>query len=136
MTYPNTYVASINLSANPMHAIKSIKEAFNHDGPSIIICYAPCIEHGIKGGMSCSLKEGKLAASVGYNLLMRYNPDEKKLYLDSKEPDFDKYDDFLSNEVRYNSLKKVNSEDANELLELNKQNSIERYNYYKKISEE
>ena len=136
MTYPNTYVASINLSANPMHAIKSIKEAFMHDGPSIIICYAPCIEHGIKGGMSCSLKEGKLAATVGYNLLMRYNPDDNKLYLDSKEPDFDRYDEFLSNEVRYNSLKKVNKEEAEELLEINKNNSIDRYNYYKKVSEE
>ena len=133
MSYPNAYVASINISANPMHTIKVLKEAFEHDGPAVIICYAPCMEHGIKGGMSCSLKEGKLATDVGYNLLMRYKCG--KLYLDSKKPNFDKYDEFLSNEIRYNSLKKTNKEEANELLELNKQNSIERYNYYKELSE-
>nr|MCR4581743.1 4Fe-4S dicluster domain-containing protein [Bacilli bacterium] len=136
MTYPNTYVASINMSANPMQAIKSMKEAFEHVGPSIIICYAPCIEHGIKGGMGCSLKEAKKAAEVGYSLLMRYNPDENKLYMDSKEPKFDEYDSFLENEVRYNSLKKVNPDEAQELLEDNKTNSINRYNYYKELSKE
>ena len=133
MQYKNVYVASCNLSSNPMHTIKCMKEAFEHEGPSVIICYAPCIEHGIKEGMSCSLKEGKKATEVGYNLLMRFK--DNKLYLDSKEPDFNKYDEFLSNENRYNSLKKINKEEAEELLELNKQESIERYNYYKEISE-
>ena len=133
MTYKNVYVASINLSANPMQSIKAIKEAFEHEGPAIIICYASCIEHGIKGGMSCSLKEGKLATECGYNLLMRYKNDI--LYIDSKEPDFEKYDDFLANEVRYSSLMKTNKEEAMYLLDLNKNESIERYRYYKNISE-
>ena len=136
MTYNNVYVASVNMSANPMQTIKAMKEAFDHDGPSIIICYAPCIEHGIKGGMSCSLKEGKLASDVGYSLMMRYNPEDNKLYMDSKEPKFDEYDTFLSNEVRYNSLKKVNPEKAEELLNENKNNSINRYNFYKELSKE
>ena len=57
MCYPNCYVASICLGANPMQAIKAMKEAMEHDGPSLILCYAPCIEHGIKGGMACSLEE-------------------------------------------------------------------------------
>ena len=133
MQYDNVYVASVNIGANPMHAIKAIKEAFEHDGPSVIICYATCIEHGIKGGMSCSLSEFKLASEVGYSLLMRYK--DKKLYLDSKEPNFDKYDEFLSNEVRYNSLRIKNKEEAEELLALNKENAIERYNYYKGLSD-
>ena len=123
MNYPNTYVASIN----------AMKEAFEHNGPSIIICYSPCMEHGIKGGMGCSLKEAKLANTVGYSLMMRYNPEEDKLYLDSKEPDFDKYNEFLDNEKRYATLKTYNIS-YEELLEINKNNAIERYNYYKNIS--
>ncbi len=131
MSYPNCYVASICLGSNPMQSIKAMKEAFEHEGPAIIIAYSPCIEHGIKGGMSCSLKEQKLAVDSGYVLLMRYN--NNKLTIDSKEPNFELYDDFLNNEVRYKSLKLKNQEYANEILELNKQTSIERYNYYKEL---
>ena len=116
-----------------MQAITSMKEAFEHEGPAIIICYAPCIEHGIKGGMGCSIKEEKLAVETGYSLLMRYNPKDEKLTLDSKEPNFDKYDEFLSNEVRYHSLKLKNKDAADELLSLNKDAAIKRYNYYKNI---
>ena len=133
MSYPNCYVASICLGSNPMQSIKSMKEAFEHQGPAIIIAYSPCIEHGIKGGMSCSLKEQKLAVDSGYVLLMRYNPDKKELSLDSKEPNFELYDEFLSNEVRYRSLKMKNKEQANDILNLNKEVSIERYNYYKEL---
>ncbi len=132
-SYPNTYVASICLGGNMMQAITSMKEAFEHEGPAIIICYAPCIEHGIKGGMGCSIKEEKLAVETGYSLLMRYNPKDEKLTLDSKEPNFDKYDEFLSNEVRYHSLKLKNKDAADELLSLNKDAAIKRYNYYKNI---
>ena len=133
MSYPNCYVASICLGSNPMQSIKSMKEAFEHEGPAIIIAYSPCIEHGIKGGMSCSLKEQKLAVDSGYVLLMRYNPEKKELTIDSKEPNFDLYDDFLNNEVRYRSLKIKSQESAKEILEINKNTSKMRYNYYREL---
>ena len=132
MSYPNIYVGSISLGGNFMQAIKTIKEAEEHDGPSIIIAYCPCIEQGIKGGMSNSIKEEALAVDSGYVLLMRYK--DNKLYLDSKEPNFDKYDEFLSNEVRYNALKIKDIKKANELLAINKEIAVQRYNYYKEIS--
>lgn len=135
MSYPNCYVASISFGANMMHTLKVLKEAEEHQGPSIIIAYSTCIEHGIKGGMSCSISEQKLACDVGYSLLMRYQPSEKKLYMDSKEPDFNRYEELLSNEVRYRSLKIKDSSLAKELLELNKQYAMERYQYYKKLSQ-
>ena len=133
MSYPNCYIGTICLGSNMMQAINVMKEAMEHNGPSIIICYCPCIEHGIKGGMSCSLSEEKLAVESGYVLLMRYNPETKLVTMDSKEPNFDKYDEFLSNEVRYRSLKLKNKELSDELLRLNKEASIERYNYYKEL---
>ena len=105
-----------------------------HKGPAIIIAYAPCQEHGIKNGMSCSISEGKLAVDVGYQLLMRYIPEEEKLYLDSKEPDFNRYEEFLNNEVRFNALKIKNKDKAEELLNSQKEYAIKRYNYYKKES--
>ncbi len=135
MSYPNCYVASVSLGANMMHTLKVIKEAEEHQGPSIIIAYSTCIEHGIKGGMSCSTLEQKLAVEVGYSLLMRYHPSEKKLYLDSKEPDFERYEEFLTNEVRYRSLKIKDSVLANDLLESNQQHAKERYEYYKNLAQ-
>ena len=132
MSYPNIYVGSISLGGNFMQAIKTIKEAEEHDGPSIIIAYCPCIEQGIKGGMSNSIKEEALAVDSGYVLLMRYK--DNKLYLDSKEPNFDKYDEFLSNEVRYNALKIKNIKKANEWITINKEIAVQRYNYYKEIT--
>lgn len=130
MSYPNCYVASISLGANMMHTLKVMKEAKEHVGPSIIIAYAPCIEQGIKGGMSCSTLEQKLSVDVGYNLLMRYHPTEQKLYLDSKEPDFEKYHEFLDHEVRYHALRIKDESHANQLLEQNKKEAQERYAYY------
>ena len=134
MCYPNCYVGSISLGADFNQTIKTIKEAEAHDGPAIIIAYSPCVEHGIKGGLSCTTKEQDLAIKCGYQILMRYNPKEEKLYLDSKEPNFDLYDEFLNNETRYNSLKLKDKNLANELLELNKQNAIKRYKFYKEKS--
>ncbi len=130
---PNCYVASISLGSNMQQAINAFKEAEEHDGPAIIIAYSPCIEHGIKTGMGCSIGEEKLAVECGYTLLMRYDGD---LHLDSKEPNFDKYEEFLNNEVRFNSLKIKNPELAKELLNEQKNNAINRYNYYKKIAKE
>jgi len=133
MSYPNCYVASISLGSNIMHAIKSFKEAMEHNGPAIIIAYSTCVEHGIKNGMSCSLSESKLAVDVGYSILMHYKPEEDKLYIDSKEPDFDRYNEFLNNEVRFKALKIKDEKLAEELLNLQKENAIKRYNYYKKL---
>lgn len=134
MCYPNCYVGSISLGADFNQTIKTIKEAEAHDGPAIIIAYSPCVEHGIKGGLSCTTKEQELAVKSGYQLLMRYLPKEEKLYLDSKEPDFNLYEEFLNNETRYNALKIKDENLAKELLELNKQNAIKRYQFYKEKS--
>lgn len=129
---PNCYVASISLGANMMQAIKAFNEAEAHDGPAIIIAYSPCIEHGIKTGMTTSSEEQKLAVECGYTILMRY---DGKYHIDSKEPDFNKYETFLDNEVRFNALKIKNKEFASKILEEQKENAIKRYEYYKKVSE-
>ncbi len=134
LSYPNCYVASICLGADFHQTIQAFKEAEEHNGPSIILAYAPCVEHGIKGGLSCTTEEQKLAVEVGYQLLMRYKPEEGKLYLDSKEPDFSRYYEFLENETRYHALKIKDENLANELLEINKQNAIKRYKEYKERS--
>ena len=129
-TIPNCYVASISLGANMMQAIKAFAEADKHDGPAIIIAYCPCIEHGIKTGMGCSSEEQKLAVECGYTLLMRY---DKEYYLDSPKPNFDKYEEFLDNEVRFNALKLKNKSLADEILKAQKENAIKRFEYYDKI---
>ena len=136
MGYPNCYVANVSFGSNFMQTIKAFKEAEEHNGPSIIIAYCPCIEQGIKGGMSNATQEQKLVVDCGYTTLMRYTPENEKLTIDSREPDFSKYEQLLNNEVRYNSLVKKNPELAKEVLELNKQEAMKRYNYYKKLSEE
>ena len=133
MSYPNCYVAQISLGANMFQTLKAFKEAEEHEGPSIIIAYAPCIEQGIKTGMACATNEQKLAVECGYTMLMRY--DGENLTIDSSEPNFEKYDAFLQNEVRYNALKIKNPDYASKLLEINKNNAMDRYNYYKKLIE-
>ena len=129
---PNCYVASISLGANMMQAIKVFNEAEAHDGPAIIIAYSPCIEQGIKTGMTTSSEEQKLAVECGYTILMRY---DGTYHIDSKEPDFTKYETFLNNEVRFNALKIKDEKLAQELFKEQKENAIKRYEYYKKISE-
>ena len=136
MSYPNCYVASISLGANMMQTLKVFKEAQAHQGPSIILAYAPCIEHGIKGGMSCTTEEQRLAVEVGYTILMRYKPEDERLYIDSKTPNFDRYREFLDREVRYRSLQIKNPSMAEVLLENNKQTAIKRYHYYEKMSKD
>ena len=135
MAIPNCYVASISLGANMMQAIKAIKEAMEHDGPALIIAYSPCIEQGIKTGMISSIEEEKLASSVGFTLIMRYNPRNEKLYLDNAEPNFDLYEKFLDNEVRFNALKIKNKDLASKLLNEQKEYAQKRYLYYKNLSE-
>ena len=123
--YPNVYVGTISLGANYMHTIKTMLEAEKHDGPSILIAYAPCIAHGIKTGMKDSITEEKLATASGYFPLFRYNPETKKFTLDSGA-DFTKLDDIFKRENRYRSNQ--------ELLDKNKQDIIDNYNYLKELS--
>jgi pyruvate-ferredoxin/flavodoxin oxidoreductase len=133
MTYPNVYIAEISMGANMNQAIKAMNEAMNHDGPSMIIAYAPCISHGIKGGMGNSMKEEELAVKCGYFPLFRYNSKTKEFNLDFKEPDFTLYGEFLANETRYKMLNAVNEEHAKELLDANLEASKERFEYYKSL---
>ena len=123
--YPNVYVGTISLGANYMHTIKTMLEAEKHDGPSILIAYAPCIAHGIKTGMKDSITEEKLATASGYFPLFRYNPETKKFTLDSGA-DFTKLDDIFKRENRYRSNQ--------ELLDKNKQDIIDNYNFLKELS--
>ena len=133
MCYPHVYVASCNIGYNKEQYLKALKEANDHKGPSIIIAYAPCIEHGIKSGMEHSLDNSMLASKCGYFLTFRYNPDTSKFNLDSKNVDFSLYDDYLMTENRYANLKVVNKENCNSILENQKEWAMNRYEYYKKL---
>ena len=135
MCYPHVYVACVNIGYNKEQYLKVLKEASLYDGPSLVIAYAPCIEHGIKSGMEHSIDNARLAGECGYSLCFRYNPSTKKFIFDSNDVDFDKYEEFLMTENRYANLKRVNSEEALQLLEKQKEWAIDRYNYYKKLSE-
>ena len=133
MCYPHVYVACVNIGYNKEQYLKALQEANNHNGPAIIIAYAPCIEHGIKTGMEHSLDDAKLATECGYFLTFRYNPDNETFTLDSKEIDDTKYDAFLSNENRYANLKKVNPDEAKDLLDMQKEWAKKRFEYYSKL---
>ena len=132
MSYKNAYVAQISLGANMMQAIKTLKEANDYPGPSLVIAYCPCISHGIKGGMSNSINIEKLAVECGYFPIFRRHP-INGFTLDSKRVDFDKYEEFLNFQTRYSMLKNINKEHADELLKENKENAKERYEYYSSL---
>ncbi len=131
MAYPNTYVAQISLGANMNQAIKALNEANKHQGPAIVIAYCPCISHGIKGGMSNTVEQQALATKCGYFPIFRYDGDT--LTLDCN-PNFDLYDEFLNSQTRYSMLKTINPKKADELLKLNKNQAIKRFEYYKRIN--
>ena len=133
MAYPNVYVAQVSLGANMMQTIKAMSEAIKHEGPSIIIAYCPCISHGIKAGMGCSVEEEALATKCGYFPIFRYDGIKDEFILDSPNPDFDLYDEFLNNQTRYSMLKTVNPEHAEAMLKANKDEAIKRFNYYKSL---
>ena len=135
MAYPHVYVAQVSMGANPNQVIKALKEAEAHKGPSIVIAYSPCISHGIKGGLINSTESGSLAVKSGYFPIFRYNPDNSVFTLDYKNPDFDLYNDFLMSQTRYNMLKVINPDKAEELLNSQKENAIKRFNYYKEKEE-
>lgn len=132
MCYPHVYVAQTNIGYNSEQYLKVLEEASKHDGPSLIIAYSPCIEHGIKTGMEHSQTNAYLATKCGYFPTFRYNPDTEKFTLDSKDVEFDKYDEFLMTENRYANLKRIDEEKSEEILSEQKKWAKSRYNYYKK----
>lgn len=139
MTYGYVYVAQVAMGANMNQYLKAIKEAEAYPGPSLIIAYAPCINHGIKLGMSKTQEEQKKAVEAGYWHLYRYNPLLEKegknpFQLDSKEPNWSLFQDFLNNEVRYTSLKKTFPKEAAELFMVAEDNAKWRYNGYKRLA--
>ena len=138
-TYGYVYVAQIAMGANQAQTLKAIKEAEAYDGPSLIIAYAPCISHGLKGGMGKAQTEEAEAVACGYWHLWRYNPaleaeGKNPFSLDSKEPQWDKFQSFLKGEVRYSSLMKQFPVEAAELFQAAEKNAKWRYNNYKRLS--
>ena len=139
MTYGYVYVAQVDMGADKNQALKAIAEAEAYPGPSLIIGYAPCINHGIRIGMGRSQEEAAKAVACGYWANFRYNPalrdtDKNPFTLDSKEPDWDKFEDFLLGEVRYSSLKRSFPEAAEALFEKTKKDAQNRLNGYKKLA--
>ena len=139
MSYGYVYVAQVAMGASPVQYMNAIKEAEAYDGPSLIIAYAPCINHGLKAGMGLSQKEEKLAVECGYWQLYRYNPelegtDKNPFTLDSKEPDWSKFQDFLKGEVRFASLQKLFPETAGELLQKTEEFAKIRLETYKRLA--
>jgi pyruvate-ferredoxin/flavodoxin oxidoreductase len=139
-TYGYVYVAQIAMGANQSQTLKAIREAEAYDGPSLIIAYSPCISHGLKSGMGTAQAEQQRAVECGYWHLYRYNPmleaeGKNPFQLDSKEPDWTKFQDFLLGEVRYNSLKKVFPKEAEELFAAAEENAKWRYMNYRRMSE-
>ena len=139
MSYGYVYVAQVAMGASPAQYFNAIKEAEAYDGPSLVIAYAPCINHGLKAGMGLSQKEEKLAVECGYWHLYRYNPalegtDKNPFTLDSKEPDWSKFQDFLKGEVRFASLYKMYPDCAEELLQKTEEFAKLRLETYKRLA--
>ncbi|MDR1815299.1 MAG: pyruvate:ferredoxin (flavodoxin) oxidoreductase [Clostridiales Family XIII bacterium] len=136
MTYGNVYVAQVALGADPQQLVKTLLEADAFPGPSLVIAYAPCIEHGIKLGMDRAVEEMKRAVQAGYWHLYRYDPrKEKPFTLDSKAPTMP-YEEFLDGEVRYASLKKTFPENAKRLFAEAAQDAAAKYALYKEMEGE
>jgi pyruvate-ferredoxin/flavodoxin oxidoreductase len=137
MSYGYVYVAQINMGADKNQALKAIAEAEAYKGPSLIIGYAPCINHGLRVGMGNSQLEAKRATECGYWSMYRYNPQlvgtKNPFVLDSKEPTAD-FKEFLMGEVRYSSLAKAFPEAADALFEKTKEDAMSRLEGYKKLA--
>ncbi len=137
MTYEHVYVATISHGASATQLLKAMKEAESYHGPSIIIAYSPCIAHGINGGLSHSHQQAKLATECGYWPTFRFDPrliplGKNPFQLDSKEPDWTKYHDFLMSENRYQQLVSANPDEADRLLDANLKDAKRRYQMYKR----
>ncbi|MGL4562786.1 MAG: pyruvate:ferredoxin (flavodoxin) oxidoreductase [Brevinema sp.] len=138
-TYGNIYVGQISMGANKAHALKVIQEAEAYPGPSLIIAYSPCIAHGLKGGLTNSQSEEKLAVDSGYWHLWRYNPSLKlegknPFTLDSGEPKFELFQQFIGHEVRFTALGGVFPERAQHLFTLAEQQAKERFKHYQRLA--
>ena len=139
MSYGYIYVAQVSIGANQAQYLKALKEAEAFDGPSLIIAYAPCINHGIRKGMGKSIEEEKLATECGYWPIYRFNPELEKegknpLQIDSKEPIWDKFQSFLMGEVRYATLAKQFPERAKVLFAKNERESKAKLRHYKRLA--
>ncbi|MCI5834081.1 MAG: pyruvate:ferredoxin (flavodoxin) oxidoreductase [Prevotella sp.] len=140
-TYGYVYVAQIAMGADQAQTLKALREAEAYDGPSLVIAYSPCINHGIKAGMGRSQDEEKRAVECGYWQLWRYNPEneaqnQNPFVLDSKEPDWSKFIDFLKGEVRFASVLKQYPYEAAELFKAAEDNARWRYNNYVRLSKQ
>ena len=138
MSYGYVYVAQIAMGGDFNQTVKAIAEAEAYPGPSLIIAYAPCINHGIKKGMSKAQTEEQLAVDCGYWNNFRFNPAAEKgskFTLDSKQPKEEDYQAFLDGEVRYNALKRANPEKAARLFAKNEAEAMERYDYLSKLTD-
>ena len=138
--YGYVYVAQVNLGANPEHTIKALKEAAAYDGPSIVIAYAPCINHGLSKGMGKSMDEGKAATECGFWPLWRYNPEREEegknpFQLDSGEPN-GKLREYMMGEVRFSSLTRTFPERAEQLFAEAEEFTARRYAKYKRLAAE
>ncbi len=138
-TYGYVYCAQIAMGADQAQTLKAIREAEAYPGPSIIIAYSPCINHGIRRGMGHAQAEEAAAVECGYWHLWRYNPElenegKNPFTLDSKEPNWDLFDDFLGGEVRFASVKKLYPKEADELFAAAKKNAQWRYNNYRRLA--
>jgi pyruvate-ferredoxin/flavodoxin oxidoreductase len=138
-TYGYVYVAQIAMGANQSQTLKAMREAEEYNGPSVVIAYSPCISHGLRAGMGKAQTEQKLAVECGYWHLYRFDPrleeqGKNPMQLDSKEPDWSKFQDFLRGEVRYTSLLKQYPEEAKELFLEAERNAKWRYDGYKRMA--
>lgn len=139
MTYGYVYVAQVSIGSNQSQYFKALREAEEYDGPSLIIAYSPCINHGLRDGMGKTQAQGKAAVEAGYWHLYRFDPrleaeGKNPFQLDSKEPDWTKFQDFLKSEVRYTSLLKEFPQNADELFKQAEANAKWRYNTYRRIA--
>ena len=138
-TYGYVYCAQVAMGADNAQTLKAIREAEAYDGPSLIIAYAPCINHGLKKGMGKAQAEEAAAVECGYWHLWRYNPELEKegknpFTLDSKEPNWDNFEDFLKGEVRYASVMKAYPAEDEQLFQAAKENAQWRYNNYRRLA--
>ena len=140
MSYGYVYVAQVAMGADKNQTLKAIAEAEAYDGPSLIIAYAPCINHGLKVGMGCSQLEEKRAVDCGYWNLFRFNPqlaDEGKnpFILESKEPKTEDYRKFMMGEARYSALTRAFPDRAEGLFERSEVESTKRYAHLKRLQD-
>jgi pyruvate-ferredoxin/flavodoxin oxidoreductase len=137
MSYGHVYVAQISHGASNAQVLKAFKEAESYEGPSVVIAYAPCIEHGIRGGLTNSFSQAKLATECGYWPTFRFDPRREEqglnpLQIDSRKPVWDKYHDYLLSEMRYASLAQINPDHAAQLLDNNLKDAKRRWKTYQR----